>query len=571
MSQPLQKSSHADINSPSCETPSISTRETREQAVCKQNKSLSDLVPWIGTRWRWYDVPYRFFLWGLTSWRRQVLPSFIRRLLNHGMNFMAAFNQHERNRVESLGNLTDNAGFLSQVQLRQGGVWVVELFPPSQYKALERALRQNKLGEAYYRRIEEPLEKRLRRARDGRGFAWALIGHIVRPNANYLIPDARREDLPREFDYIELSAVQLGTSVTAIVAFFHLSKAGETSLDEIWRRKHTPTLTWQGIHPPKVTDRYFASIEATQRERMRLHNLARTWLSVRCPGFFASRNNNIHPVLDLNLFDGLDPFAEPDNREVHNSLRALGMDSWRHHRYIPRQLKGTVLIPTYERGGPHEPLRNCWAIAGEYKRSMCENERAGYGNKPYAPGTIGQMFNSAARELILHLAMMTYLSEQRAMYSTSRDVATTRHGRFTARRISKLSVELLESGLDLPAVAQASQILWNESHHRLDGIDVQAVPIESRGSNREPFDLLELLGRQRDAGFGQLLKEAESYRTVLSTVAALGASVNTARTGRIALAVAIGSMIVAMFALLVTPTSDSSLWSTLIRWLELRI
>ena len=487
------------------------------------------------------------------------------------MNFMITFNQHELNKIERPSDLTGHHSFLSQVRLRQGGVWVVELFPPSHYKALERALRKNKLGEAYYRRLEDPLKKQLRRARDGRGFAWTLIGHIVRLNASYLAPDARHEDLPTEFDHIELSAVQLRTSVTALVAFFHLSKAGEKSLDEVWRRKHAPTLTWQGIHRPKTTGSYFASIEATQRERMRIHNLTRAWISGRCPGFFTSLNNNTHPVLDLNLFDGLDPFTEPDNREVSNSLRLLGMDSWIHHRYISPQMAGTVLIPTYKRDGPHKPLHNCWAIAGEYARSMGENERTGYGNKPYAPGTIGQIFNGAAREFILHLATMAYLSEQRAMYSTSRDVATTQHSRFTARRASKLSVELLESGLDLPAVARASQILWTESHLQFDGIDVQAVPIESRGSNLEPFDLLEFFGKQRDAEFDQLIKEAESYRTVLSTVAAIGASANTARTGQIALAVAIGSMIVALLALLVTPTSDSLLWSTLIKWLELRI
>lgn len=571
MSNASQNSSHADVSDTSCETPVSSTDEMGDQEVGKDAELIFDLVPWIGTRWRWYDVPYRFFKWSLTSWRRQILPPFARRLLNHGMNFMTAFNQHERNKVQSLGGLRDNHAFLSQARLRQGGVWVVELFPPSQYKALERSLRRNKLGEAYYRRLEEPLERKLRRARDGRGFAWALIGHIVRPGANYLIPDARREDLPSEFDYIELTAVQLGTSVTALVAFFHLSKAGETSLDEVWRGKHAPTLTWQGIHQPRVTDRYFAFIDATQRERMRLHNLARIWLSHRCPGFFASRNKNIHPVIDLNLFDGLDLFSAHNKREVHDSLRALGMDEWRHHRYVSSQMKGTVLIPTYERDGPYEPLRNCWAIAGGYERSMDENECPGYGNKPYAPGTLGQIFNSTARELVLHLAMMAYLSEQRAMYSTSRDVATTRHGRFTAQRASKLSIELLESGLDLPAVAHASEALWKQPHHGLDRIDVQAVPVEPGDPNRKPFDLLEFFGRQRDTGFGQLLKEAESYRTVLSTVAALGASANTARTGQIALAVAIGSMIVAMLALLVTPTSDSSLWSTLIRWLELRI
>ena len=82
-----------------------------------------------------------------------------------------------------------------------------------------------------------------------------------------------------------------------------------------------------------------------------------------------------------------------------------------------------------------------------------------------------------------------------------------------------------------------------------------------------PFDLIESLGKQHDADFQRLLEEDETYRTVLSTAASLGASADAVWTGRLALFVAFLSMIVASVTLLLTQPGDASLWSRLVEWL----
>lgn len=564
MKNTSQNTNSTGADNSSSEVSSDSSAERARSEVSENIRRLFDRVPEIGTRWRWYDVPYRFFSWWLRSWRRHIVPPAVRRLMYRGMNFLIAFNEHERHKIEPLDDPMYNLVIPNQVRLTQSGIWAVELFPPSQYKMLEHSLQKSGWKRAPLRSWDDSNAKQVKRAREGRGFAWSRIGSVAQANANSVFPDTKREDLPKEFDFIELTAVQLGTSVTALVAFFHLSEAGESSLDRVLRGSHEPTITWLGFHRPKVTNRHFAAIEATQNERMRLHNLARTWFSRKCPGFFASRSN-VHPVLDMNLFEGLDPVAEHNRVETRDALRALGMNARGFHQYISSDMKGTVLVPTEGAAGPHEPLQNCWAIAGEYKRVVDENERTGYGNKPYAASTLGHMFNDAAGAFILHLAMMAYISEQRAIYSASRDLASTRHRRYTARKARKLSAELLESGLDLSAVARDSRHLWSKYSYR--SVDVQAVPTGLHRKNFEPFDLIESLGKKNDADFQRLLDEDETYRTVLSTAASLGASADSARSGCLALVVAIGSMIVAAITLLVTQPGDASLWSKLVEWL----
>ncbi|WP_323773608.1 hypothetical protein [Alcanivorax sp.] len=478
-----------------------------------------------------------------------------------------AFEHHERNKIAPLDDPIENLVIPDQVRVRQGGMWTVELFPPSQYESLKQSLRKNDWSQSPFSPFDEPNDKQVERAREGRGFSWARIGAVTQSNTRYLFPGTKRADLPSEFDHIELTAVQLGTSVTAIVAFFNFSEIGETGLNEVWKQKHEPKLTWKGLQRPKVTNRYFSGIEATQRERMRIHDLARVWLSEQFPGFFASRSN-AQPVLDFNLFDGINPADNNDSYATREALRALGLDTADIYQYVSPQIKGAVLVPSYARGGPHEPLRNCWAIAGEYQRMGIDNKAPYDGEEFPSPRQLGYRFNDAAAAFTLHLAMKTYLSEQRAVYSTSRDLASTRHQRFTARKARKLSSELLNSGLDLPAVSRDSKVLIDKRWILSNEIKVKGIPISRYQDQYKPFDLIESFGKVLDSGFKELLEEDESYRTVLSTAAALGASADAAKTGTLALLVAAGSAIVAAISLLITEPGDASLWSRLTSTLE---
>lgn len=161
--------------------------------------------------------------------------------------------------------------------------------------------------------------------------------------------------------------------------------------------------------------------------------------------------------------------------------------------YVSAELPGVALISTEGRSGPHEPLQNCWAIAGGYQRIVNENEHSGYGEKPYSPRAIGRMFEYAARSFVLYLAVVGFLKEQRAVYSAARDLATIRHRKFTIPMVRDLSDELLESGLDLPAMARDSRKLWGEPSQTWYGLKVQSVPWDAN-HQKEGFDLVKRFG-----------------------------------------------------------------------------
>lgn len=538
------------------------TAESRAE-ISKKVEQLFELVPAIGTRWRWYDIPYRFLVWWLTSWRRRLVPRRARRLFNRAMNFFVSFNELERARFEPLDDPTRNLVVPPGEEIHQGGLWAVELFTPSHYSSLEKGLRQNGWESEHRLMLDGTNAEQVRRAREGRGFSWSRIGAVVRPDTKLLVPDAKREKLPEEFDLVELKAIQIGTSVTALVAHFRLSDAGECSLNESWKARHEPRLEWRGFRRPRVSNRYFTAIKATQLERQRIHDLARHWLAKRCGGFFASTEAG-HPVIDLNIFNKFDPTTQAVEGSLRDSLRALGMDASRLHLFISDQIPGAVLVPADSWTSVSDPLRNCWGVIGSYERLRELNERPGYGEKPYAASTLGAMLSDAIQAFVLHIAVMRYLEELRAHYSISRDRARSHHGRFSANRLRKLRDEMLTTSIDLPAVARDTETLWDDRWRRWNGIDVKAkLAPGAPNAGQLEYDLIDELGEVRSVAFEELLADDETYRTVLSTVASLGSSADATRTGRIALIVAAMSLLVAFLSLLVSEPGDTSVWSTL--------
>lgn len=65
------------------------------RVVNEKIQRLFDLVPEIGTRWRWYDIPYRAINWCLRSRLGRHFPAAIRRFLVVGLNIFLTINHYE--------------------------------------------------------------------------------------------------------------------------------------------------------------------------------------------------------------------------------------------------------------------------------------------------------------------------------------------------------------------------------------------------------------------------------------------------------------------------------------------
>ncbi|HEY1840174.1 MAG TPA: hypothetical protein VGG53_08105 [Mycobacterium sp.] len=545
-------------------TPTDDTRPAPEvdtEQIERKVRRAFELVPPIGEGWRrWYDLPYRLLNWLLFSWPRRLLHWRLIPRLGNALNYLGAFNHYERLKVEPLDDPMENLVIPEGEEVTQGGIWVVEFFPPSCFSSLTEALAKNGWDEPsrMYGFDDGTNAQKVTLARRGKGFSWSNIGAVADPKSRYSSIDAKHEVLPEEFRLIQLTAVQLGQSLTAVTAFFRLSDRGQEALNNVWKAQHEPTFEWQGLRPPHSEPRLFAAIRATQRERKRLHDLARSWLADRCGGFFSTTKAG-QPVVDFTMFAKFDPTAAAPTRELGDPLRALGMEGDHVFNYISPQLPGAVLVRGESlRPYDSEDLTNCWGLVGAYEVFADHNDEIGHGQKPYSVATLGAMSDDAIRDFLLNVAAVRYTEQLSEIYSDARDTAQRKHREFKPRKVEKLRRELLTTSLDLPVVARDTAFLWEPAWRLWNGIDVKAVSVPGDLYPEEGFDLIKEFEHKSNKAFEQLVRDDVAYRDVLSTASALGASAASARLGRRALFVSGTSLLVSVVSVL---TADhASAW-----------
>ncbi|GAA1778343.1 hypothetical protein GCM10009681_56610 [Luedemannella helvata] len=528
-----------------------------------------ELVPSIGTRWRWYDIPYRFSRWCHSSKRQRFVPWPVRRYLERLVNFVIPFHEYARAKATPLDDPWDNLHVPGEEQIRQGGIWVAEFFPPSQYSALERALRANGWDrDRLFLRENLSNADHVSLARRRGQFSWIQLGSVVSPNSGLLVPDGWRESLPVEFSLVEITALQVGPSLTVVVAFFRLTDTGQNSLNSVWHAQHEPTFTWRGARRPSVENRSFAALRATQNERKRLHDLGRKWLSERCAGFFATTTDG-QPVVDFTLFETFDPELQEAPHSLRAPLRALGMEGDPFRIFLSPAIPGCVFAPVQEIRDS-EVLRNCWGVVGKYERVDQLNDQPGYGPRPRSASTFAAMFDDAIRSFILYTAGARYLRELRASYTNAQDSARELHASYRISSLKKLRRELLSPGLDLAPVARDLCAVWDKRWQQFIGIEVvgQAGPAYKGSAGIGKFSLIDNLGENVRSGFEELVADDAAYRDVLLTVATLGSSAESSRVGKIALWVALVSLAVAAITFLFADMGDNTIWTNFVKWIR---
>lgn len=320
---------------------SRSPRDKGDVQLSEDVEAAFDLVPSLGEGRRWYDPPYLALMWLSSGWRRKVQPAALLGLWNKGINYLIPFNEHHRDFVWPRDNWMHSVRVPADEHVNVAGIWAVELFPPAELPALERAIAKN--GWDKRRPLGGPQDDNratLTRARSGTGTTWWRLASLIRKGSSWWVVDGIRTDLPEVFETVQLRAIQVGEGLTAVVADFHLGDKAAKSLDEVWHTEHEPFMRFPRGRRPLSYDRHWGTFWKVQSARAELHNEARRWLAQRLPGYFGRRREP-HPLLDLLLLDKFDPTKpEPANISRDKSLRrrdalrALGVDLFSHDDHV---------------------------------------------------------------------------------------------------------------------------------------------------------------------------------------------------------------------------------------------
>jgi hypothetical protein len=535
------------------------SRTSKKRKVSKNVKDAFDEVPGIGSVWtRWYDAPYKFLRWLMTN---GTLPWSVRAKANKGVNYLLQFNTHDRNKAWSREDPLHNLIVPSDEHVIVPSIWVVELFSPNEIPKLERTIVKNGWDKNRYGSIDGAGNvEMLNRSRAGRGYLWWWLARIINfDETKWLIPDAKRGKLPPQFSTVKLKAIQVESSLTAVIGQFTLTEKAAESLDKIWHDSHEPILVREnGKLRPQ--DRQFSSYRIIQNHRRTLHDEARGWMSRRCPGFFAT-NNEPQFVVDIMLTDKYDPTLgkEPD-RDFLDALRALGVDGVNIQRHTTKELP-KMLFMAADNLYPNILDRNrTWSLIGNERKVAAAHENFKYQGGDTRFGSV-HYADEYMSKTILMLTVTELLSVLEDRYAALRDKAKLQHGVFRVRRLKNLNESFLNLSLTLSSLRHNLKKLGEEGWKRVEGADFSTeyaphVIKHNKKLSKEPRNMSKDIQAYQLKKLQDLTDADADYRDILSTVASLGVSASNIRLVRWSLIVATLSLLISFIVLTVRTNAN---------------
>ncbi|OBB15858.1 hypothetical protein A5662_06450 [Mycobacteriaceae bacterium 1482268.1] len=450
------------------------------------------------------------------------------------------------------------------------GLFIVELFPPSESHRLTEAInRQNWLDPLGYARTDIDL---LALARSGRGYDWWKLGGFANLKAWAGDPDARITKLPCQFDAIALRAVQIGESITAVAATFHVTEEATRCIDRVWQRDHQPELLCgKDLRRPLPQTIPEVAMRRTQLARQELHDAARRWLADVCPGFFAV-NGEPQPLIDLLLFTKRTVAQIDTEDRLHgDAYRAIGLTE-RSFTLASSELPA-MNLERAERGiGSYVNGARTWALWGE-RQEVIDQARPRMQKYGHVDDwALVAYAGEALQSYLLRLSISELLSTFHIQYAHMRDQARQQHGRFRMKNLEGLRTDLLALSLNIGSI-ERDIVAFNKRlyHDTYDAPFIQTTTprlrrLEARGFGRvrAPRNTNARMAEDQAEMLKQLRSDDKNLRDVLSEAASLNSSMQALRISRTARRISAASLAIALVAVSVSKVSEHSILSAVV-------
>lgn len=436
------------------------------------------------------------------------------------------------------------------VSLKLGCIMVSEIFGPNEIEALYEGL--EKIG---WDRERVPV-------RDDSNIAWLKkqrlygsegtmpLGSVLRPeDAKKYVGVRYTADFPKEFSSLLVNISQLTPSTTCLSVGFILTEDASleyaNAINEPAKTTRVPKRRFKAYSIMQVEH---MKEERVRRIREKYRKVGISWLSKNFPGFFSEHCESSHsPTVEFLLLDGFTPFDKdaPKDRGWGHWSRFVNIDndfgSWT-----------SSSVPSLRfsfDAGRRDNIPNHMTVALRWD-VLTEEDL-----KTYSGDSLGNRTYFATQHLngiIAKYALASYLRELlRSLKETRQSLSVRSKARPSASEVEQISAFFRRS-IGVPSIAREVLALSeNDASFRWNASGFTQV---SHWDEKNPYEIKEGLKSFLGRLSRQLLEEDQDTREFLNQLSsAMGTKESIAaqrrmeRVTKIALAVAVVSMIVAIF------------------------
>lgn len=522
----------------------------------------------IDKRSEFDDFFYKFLYKIGSKSNSKVYPKFINEFIFNKRNELLQKDMHDLNKRESLENPISNLIVPKEEVINIPCIWAIEFYPPSELDILKDIFNQkgwDKINKYFNQKSHNDVLKSFRATQN---FGWWKLATFQAKNSKYIIPNSIRTNIPIIFDYIDLHAIQVGSSLTAIMGKFSLNEAFSDELTEEWHKQYEPQMVkTNGI--TKNLNRKEVATREIKAKKNSAYSSIRRWMRNNLPGFF-STNNQKQPLFDLNLFEIVDSQSK---YEYMDAYYAIGLDRDSIQITTP-ELPNVYLTETESSIYQSEDITPLWTLWGNRKNifeSLKHNQEQPIGLD--SKQSLCNYIDRIAKYNLLLLAMTSFLNSLEKIHSESRDQAIRDHNKFNVESLKKLRNNFFTISLNLSSLQQDLISYWDfiNNYHKILHFDLKFVKADSfkdtNSKQEQVLDFNKMLEKRHKKTIKRLIDTDKNYRNIINSITSISVSEDNSKIGRMAIYVSISSLIVAGITLLFSDIGSKSIIQRLISYI----
>ncbi|MBW4780874.1 hypothetical protein KZO37_16020 [Rhodococcus fascians] len=453
-------------------------------------------------------------------------------------------------------------------------LWVIELFPPSEAHALHQAITKNRWdSETVQMGVTPSTTSVISESRATSAYQWWNVCELANTRTTRRFLGATSTDLPREFERIKITGLQVGKGITAMVACFTFADTQSRNLNDAWHRQYLPEIHRRPGQLAQAQAPAWVAYRRVQTVRERQHEIARRWLAAHAPGAFAA-GGNPQPLIACLLFSGYGPTA-PTNRVTDSHLRALGIRNDGFDYIAAEELPGLALEPVDNLMNRDLVSKATWSLWGKREHFYDQHPRIrSEGGRDESH--IVHIIDSHARNSFVQIANGHFLELLQERFATVRDTARVQNNRASSRSLRGLRSNLVTLSLDTTSASSDVRHFnrslrkvryehepqfvrgpapWVEEQDRTANV----VPIPQRDFGTET-------AKTQKSMIRSLVVAEQDTRAILSSAASITAALQGLQASRVARWIAFVSLLVAALGFLLADPADHTRLSSLHSW-----
>lgn len=469
----------------------------------------------------------------------KYLPDKVTDLVMVEINNMIQIDQVEYYKTIPINDTLYNLIVPENFKMWTPKIIAVDFIAPTGFKKFKEKLSLNILNEnRTYRTFNDNILEDVQESRKHTHSNWKFVERVVSTDSNFFKGGSVVKKLPYPIDMIEIHTMQVGSGSTLSSVMFTLSDDFNNKFNDLLHSVPEPTLIKENGKLNPLNRRQVLTSELIEYKE-EVYDVIRNWMTANSPGYFSEVGFE-QPIFEFSFYKSN---PNMDEEQIEDILSAIGLTDYR-HPYSSKNYN-EIKLSRYQNHKTSRRFNRSFTtvIYGDAdkvydqlnSKSNLSLFNSGTNNKAKI---ISNYLRHNLQDFIYSLSVTKYLFLFEILYNRNRDNAIMDYENFNLKSTKRLRDSLMKISFNFATLREDLNY-----YHEIPKINQEVFDFQFEIIDKKYNLFDEIISVQKDL-INNIKSQDEIYRNILSTVSSLGASEDSYKQSRLALIVALISLLV---------------------------